>query len=300
MRLPMARKYRKIANDGGQRRIGSGWGIESAPLDQHDWLEKRDLYHTGSLQRYYDGRNSVVAVADTTAAYTHTHSGPGEFSHRTRRVERMWRTFIYDRSNDVVIVRDRVTSTRPEFRKHWLLHTQNQPNVSGSQFKVVLPANPARQQAGGQLAGQVILPENASLHTVGGPGYAFLVDGKNYDEKGSLFDVMKQKGQPAEAGSWRVQVSPSRAQLDDEFLVVLIPRTLHSAPPPRIRKIKLGQEYGVEIAGKATVRYWFSVERNGVRLEESGTSESIFAATNTADKDQTTGAKLKTWWRDGL
>ena len=41
----------------------------------------------------------------------------------------------------------------------------------------------------------------------------------------------------------------------------------------------------MEIAGKATVRYWFSVERNGVRLEESGTSESIFAATNTADKD---------------
>ena len=156
----------------------------------------------------------------------------------------MWRTFIYDRSNDVVIVRDRVTSTRPEFRKHWLLHTQNQPNVSGSEFNVVLPANPARQQAGSQLAGQVILPENASLHTVGGPGYAFWVDGKNYDEKGSLFDAMKQKGQPAEAGNWRVHVSPARARLDDEFLVVLIPLTLHSAPIPRIRKIKLGQESG--------------------------------------------------------
>ena len=96
---------------------------------------------------------------------------------------------------------------------------------------------------------------------------------------------MKHKGQPAEAGSWRMQVSPSRAQLDDEFLVVLIPRTLHSAPPPRTRKIKLGQEYGVEIAGKATVRYRFSVERNDVRLEESGISEPIFATTNIADKD---------------
>ena len=289
---------RTIANDGGQRRIGSGWGVESAPIDQNDWLDKRDLYHTGSLQRYYDGRNTVVAVADITAAYTNNQSGPGEFSSRTRRVERMWRTLIYDRSNDVVIVRDRVTATRPEFRKRWLLHTHNQPSVNGMQFNAVLPPNPARQQLGGQLSGQVILPENASIQTVGGPGYEFFVDGKNYDENGTLLDVIHNKSQPTEPGNWRVEVSPVRPELDNEFLVVLIPRTASTTPRPSIRKVKLGNEYGVEIAGKSTRRYWFSAERNGVRLEDSGSSVAIFAGDDRVRRDTTTWAKLKNWWRD--
>jgi VanZ family protein len=34
---------RRIANDGGQRRIGSGWGLSSAPIDLTDWPDQRDL-----------------------------------------------------------------------------------------------------------------------------------------------------------------------------------------------------------------------------------------------------------------
>ncbi|MEQ1591249.1 MAG: VanZ family protein [Thiobacillaceae bacterium] len=294
------KEVREIANDGGQRRLGSGWGVESAPIDRNDWLDKRDLYHTGILQRYYEGHDTVVAVADTTAAYTNSQSGSGEFSSRTRRVQRMWRTLIYDRSNDVVVVRDRVTSTHPEFRKRWLLHTQTRPNVIGMQFNIDLPPNPSHQQAGGQLTGRVILPENASIQTVGGPGYEFFVDGKNYDENGSLFEAIKNKGQPTEAGSWRVEVSPAHAKRDDEFLVVLIPRTVTSAPTPRISKIQLGNEYGVEVSGKVTRRYWFSAERNGVRLEVSGASEAIFAEDNATGIDATVWEKLKNWWRDLL
>ena len=289
---------REIANDGGQRRIGSGWGIESAPIDQNDWLNKRDLYHTGILQRYYESHNIVVAVADITAAYTNDHSGPGEFSSRTRRVERMWRTLIYDRSNDLVIVHDRVTATRAEFRKRWLLHTQNQPIVNGMQFKVELPSSPSRNQSGGQLMAHIIMPQNASIQTLGGPGFEFYVDGKNYDENGTLLDTIKNKRQPTEPGNWRVEVSPVGAKRDDEFLVVLIPRTLHASFMPRIRQIKSGNEYGVEISGTTTRNYWFSAERNGVRLEELGSSEAIFAADQAIDMDKTAWAKFRNWWRD--
>lgn len=289
---------REIANDGGQRRLGSGWGIESAPIDQSDWIDKRDLYHTGNLQRYYDDPMTAVAVADITPAYTNSQSGAGEFSHRTRRVERMWRTLIYDRSNDVVIVRDRVTSTRPEFRKRWLLHTHSQPSVSGMQFNVVLLPNPSRQHPGGQLTAQVLLPENATIQTVGGPGYEFFVDGKNYDENGTLLDTIKNKQQPTEPGNWRVEVSPAQPRRDDEFLVVLIPRTISSETLPRIRAIKSGNEYGVEIAGKTRRYYWFSTERNGVRLEGSGMNEAIFATANARGVDNSAWEKFKKVWRD--
>ncbi len=92
---------RVIANDGGQRRIGSGWGVEAAPLDLDEWQAKRDTYHTGKIEKLVDKDGVVAAVADLTAAYTNEQSGQGTFSHRTRRVERFWRTFGYDRVDDV-------------------------------------------------------------------------------------------------------------------------------------------------------------------------------------------------------
>ena len=122
--------------------------------------------------------------------------------------------------------------------------------------------------------------------------------GKNYDENGTLLDTIKNKRQPTEPGNWRVEVSPVDAKRDDEFLVVLIPRTLHAAFMPRIRQIKSGNEYGVEISGTTTRNYWFSAERNGVRLEELGSSETIFAADQAIDMDKTAWAKFRNWWRD--
>src|SRR6185436_12979444 len=90
---PGAKGPRAIANDGGQRRIGSGWGVESAPLDIEEWTLKREIYHTGKLEKAVMNSGLVVGVADLTSAYTNRFSGKGTFSHRTRRVERFWRTF---------------------------------------------------------------------------------------------------------------------------------------------------------------------------------------------------------------
>lgn len=285
----------RIANDGGQRRIGSGWGLESAPIDRNDWLEQRTLYHTGTMQRYFEGHDSVVAVADTTPAYTNVQSGSGEFSHRTRRVERMWRTLIYDRASDVVIVRDLVKSSRAQFRKRWLLHTQTEPSIDGQRFSVTLPADAARRQSGGSLNVEVLLPEQARLEKVGGAGAEFFVDGKNYDENGTLASAIRKKGQPTEAGNWRMEVSPPVAQEHDEFLVVLIPRTAQSSSLPRIRKLVAGQEHGVEIMTEAgTRRWWFTADRNGVRLEAGAVNEAIFPLRE--EEETTRWQRFQAWW----
>jgi len=66
---------RHYANDGGQRRIGSGWGVEAAPLDFDDWQKRRDTYHTGRIVGHLDEDDLVVAVADLTPAYTNSQSG---------------------------------------------------------------------------------------------------------------------------------------------------------------------------------------------------------------------------------
>jgi len=292
------KNVRTIANDGGQRRIGSGWGLESAPIDLNDWLDQRDLYHTGTMQRYFEGHDSVVAVADITPAYTNSRSATGEFSHRTRRVERMWRTFIYDHASDVVIVRDVVKSTRAEFRKRWLLHTQTEPSISGQNFFVSLPPVTGAVPSGGNLTALVLLPDQAILEKVGGPGFEFFVDGKNYDENGTLAAIIQKKGQPTEAGNWRMEVSPSLQQHDDEFLVALIPRGARSFPMPHIRKLAHNGEHGVEIITQAGARrWWFSPGRNGVRLEAAQINEHIFPQHEEAASNLTLWSQFKAWWR---
>ena len=289
---------RAIANDGGQRRIGSGWGLESAPIDLTDWLDNRTLYHTGTMQRYYEGRDSVVAIADVTPAYTNTSSGPGEFSHRTRRVERLWRTLIYDRAADVVIVRDVVRASEAEYRKRWLLHTQHAPRIDGSSFIVDVPADPTRQARGGRLYGEVLLPAQPELNAIGGRGFEFWIDGKNYDEGGTLHEAIARKGQPTEAGAWRIELSPSHPRHEDEFLVVLIPRLAGDGAVPRIRRLAEGAAYGVEIvAAGSTRRWWFRPGMQGVNLDADGLNTRIETADDASAAAPSWWRRFRTWWQ---
>ncbi|MCA1978892.1 MAG: DUF4962 domain-containing protein, partial [Thiobacillus sp.] len=289
---------REIANDGGQRRIGSGWGLASAPIDVSDWEDQRELYHTGRTLAYHADAGSVVAVADVTPAYTNAASGAGEFSHRTRRVERLWRTFIYDRVADVVIVRDLVTSTRPEFQKRWLLHTTPRPIIDGARAHVDLPPNPARRQSGGQLDAYVLLPEGARLNTVGGPGFEFWVDGKNYDENGTLAALIASRSQPVEPGQWRLEVSPPAPRTDDEFLVALVPRLPGAASMPRIRKIVQGARHGVEIVdAHGSRRWWFTQDGLDVELETPNGTQRIAVPPAETPAGGGLFERLRNWWR---
>ena len=110
-----------------------------------------------------------------------------------------------------------------------------------------LPAEQRPGRQGGSVDVHVLWPEEASLDFVGGPGAEFLVDGRNYDEAGRLSAWARGPGL-AEAGRWRVEISPRYAALSDEFLMVLVPRLAgKSEPELRVRK-NLGAT-GCEIAG---------------------------------------------------
>jgi VanZ family protein len=261
---------REIANDGGQRRIGSGWGVEPAPLNLAEWQAKREIYHTGTMEKVFEGDGISVAVADVTPAYTNKYSGEGTFSHRTRRVERFWRVFAYDRVDDVVVVFDQVRATKPEFRKRWLLHTQEKPRISSHGFTVDVAPTGHQGHAGGQLTGRVLLPEGANLEAIGGRGFEFFVDGRNYDENGGLSKVIHGK-HDLEPGAWRVEVSPPTAARDDQFLVVLLPSSGSQAPPHQVHLLKEAGRVGCEVVGPTrTTRWWFEPGRNGVRVEIRG------------------------------
>ena len=250
-----SRPPRPIANDGGQRRIGSGWGVEPAPLDLAEWTAKREIYHTGRiLDRLLDHRGLTAVVADLTAAYTNALSGQGTFSHRTRRVEHWGRLFAWDRIDDVVLVYDRLAATRADLPKRWLLHTLTEPRLLPDGFVVEVPPDPGRRWPGGRLEAHVLLPEARRLETVGGPGREFWVDGRNYPAPG----VSPRRLAERQPGAWRVELRPARPTLEDRFLVVMLPTLAGQRPTHRIRRLDRGDALGVEIRGpRRTIRWWF-------------------------------------------
>lgn len=264
-------KPRPVANDGGQRRVGSGWGVERAPLDIDEWRAKHSLYHTGRIARHLEEDGISAALADLTAAYTNERSGRGSFSHRTRRVERCWRLFAYDRIDDVVVVYDDVRATQPEFRKRWLLHSIYAPRIAGSRFVVQVPPDAAVGHDGGELEGHVVLPLRPLLNPIGGPGAEFFVDGRNYAVDPKMLEGLQrrrqQPGRP-EPGGWRIELSPELDARDDQFLVVLVPAAFGAERPHRVRRLQAASRSGVEIVGPTrTTRWWFTPGEFAAQVE---------------------------------
>jgi hypothetical protein len=258
---------RQIANDGGQRRVGSGWGIEAAPLDLEEWRSKHDIYHTGKIENHLTRDGLVVAVSDITPAYSNEYSGQGTFSHRTRRVERLWRTFGYDSVDDVVVIFDQLRTTQPEFRTRWLLHSSELPERGDHGFSVTNMPDGRTGQSGGRLEAHILLPKTPQVQIVGGNNAAFLADGTNYDEDGAL-ETQMLKRKNTEPGAWRVEISPENDAMDTLFLVVMLPSSLTSSPTHQIRLLEEADRLGCEIAGpKRTTRWWFSPGRNGLDIE---------------------------------
>jgi hypothetical protein len=266
---PGKEKPRPIANDGGQRRSGSGWGVEAAPLDLVEWRAKRGIYHTGTMEQVFDQDGLTIAVADVTPAYTNDDSGDGTFSHRTRRVERFWRTLAYDRIDDVVVVFDSIESTKASFRKRWLLHSIDEPRLTPGGFRVSVLAQPRPGRSGGNLEAKVLLPKDAAINLIGGPGFEFFVDDRNYDENGAVWEAVRKRAAPApEPGEWRVEVSPSLDARENQFLVVLLPTRLGEQPEHRVRLLEEPGRVGCEIVGpKRTTRWWFDTTVNGPVVE---------------------------------
>jgi len=213
--------YRHIANDGGQRRIGSAWRLDSAPRNREDWYARRKVFHTATMLNYATNDYATVATADLTAAYNNEDSGTGDFSSRTKRVKHYRRTFAYDRRLDAVIVYDSIVTTAPEFHVRWLLHTIDKPKTSRRSFEMALLERDGPDGASG-LQGFVPLPVTRTITAVGGPGSEFLVDGRNYDENGTLQHVLHEQDEQ-DTGEWRVEIESGALGYKHEFLVFLFP-----------------------------------------------------------------------------
>ncbi len=236
---------RPIANDGGQRRVGSGWDLSAAPLDLGDWESKYADFHTGRLVAVHDRDDLLVALADITPAYTNKDSGNRLFHARSRRVEKAWRIFIHDRRSDVFVVYDDIEATQPEFTKRWLLHGALAPRIDGRRFTLERPADTV-PGARAQLQGEVVFPRDAQLLPIGGPGFEFFAGERNFDDDGAVQDMVARNARDIDAGTWRLEVMPAQGALRDRFLVVMR-AGLDAGAPPQVTPLEDADGLGARV-----------------------------------------------------
>ncbi len=203
----VTRGYRKIekVNDGGQR-PPNGW---SEPRNPEVMLTKH--YKTGEVLGQSYGPDPKVPEytylkGDITQAYS-------------ENVEQVLRSFVFLNfdGGDVpaaLVVFDKVVSANPEFKKYWLLHSEEEPVFQGNTTVVQLAK---RRDWSGKLVNTTLIPEpaNAEITKVGGPGKEFWVFGKNFENK------PLSNPDRFEMGAWRVELSPRKASKEDLFLNVM-------------------------------------------------------------------------------
>jgi hypothetical protein len=197
------------------------------------------------------------AVGEHGSGHYHYALGDATRAYSPHKVRTFTRQLLYLPEMDVLLVFDRVLSTDPMFRKTWLLHGVNMPWIEGNGTSYnngeerFHDANRFRMQEGeGEILVHALLPREHMIARRGGAGFEFWTPG---DSNGGEWGSGRNWGlEPAEGGqlpddpaeramwekfydndiprikhsnrrnvvpgSWRVEVSPSRPQLEDHFL----------------------------------------------------------------------------------
>ncbi len=225
---PNEATFGSYSNDGGQRRPSH----ESYPTQCGDL----DLpqFDRGTIVAFEDADNFTYMKGDATAAYS-----PEKVSQFTREV-------VYLKP-DLFVVLDRVTATSASFKKRWLLHSINEPQVSGNTTVV--------QQGDSKLFIKTLLPTPFEIVKVGGSGHQFEVNGVNYPPSGDV---------PSDAGAWRIEVSPSTSSAENLFLHVLYVAGASVTSMPDVSLVESDEVVGAEIDGHVVL---FS--RSGIAVDST-------------------------------
>jgi hypothetical protein len=166
-------------------------------------------HQLGSVVRAFETTDDYVYVAgDATACYQHgviKRAGQPDLPEKCSLVTRQLLYLLPDH----FVVFDRVTTTDAGYRKDWLLHTAHEP--------VIMDKTVRADQARGRIFCRTLLPGDADLTLVGGPGKEFWAAGRNWDIKtGDL-----KPEDLAMMGQWRVEVTPGSPRREDVFLHVI-------------------------------------------------------------------------------
>jgi heparin/heparan-sulfate lyase len=163
----------------------------------------------GSVVKAFETNQDYVYVAgDATACYRHGPVKQQGGLALAEKCDMVTRQLVFLMPNHFVVF-DRVQTTDASYRKDWLLHTADKPVISDRTIRA--------DQGDGRMYCRTLLPADAVLTPVGGPGKEFFAAGQNWDiVSGGL-----KPENLALMGQWRVEVTPGAPRKQDVFLHVV-------------------------------------------------------------------------------
>jgi hypothetical protein len=115
-----------IPNDGGQRTMRP---FSLAPSDADLFKRYSQVFDVAKVVHYDDNGAAVSVVADLTNAYNNArYSTPGN----SPKVNKVYRSLVYLREPDVLLIADTVESANSQFEKKWLLHALDRIEIGGT------------------------------------------------------------------------------------------------------------------------------------------------------------------------
>jgi hypothetical protein len=214
------------ANDGGQRWLATGVDVPHAwPCTPEDTIERARGYRLGGIVKYEDDAGYTYAVGD---------GGPSYSSDKLAKFHRhfLWLSRVAGWDTPVLVIFDDVTATKSSFRKAYLLHTSERPEVNG---RFVTARN-----GDAVLYQWTVAPKDVAIDVVGGRGKEFFVNGVDYPPSRGP----RGKEEP---GAWRVEVSPEEKRVDHQLLHVLFPADRGTTPPREPKSFVVDTRRGVTV-----------------------------------------------------
>jgi heparin/heparan-sulfate lyase len=230
-------RQRDYGNDGGQR-LPNG---RSEPRNLDDLLTRG--YATGQVL----ARDFGPAPQRPRYSYLKGDITPA-YSDKVRQVVRsmVFLNLEDDVRPGALVVCDRVVSSDPAFKKYWLLHSIEEPQIEAPRAVIARTDGVDR----GRLYLAALLPaaENLAIEKLGGPGNEFSVFGRNYPN-----DIEPRRRASQEPGAWRIEISPRQPAAEDLFLNVLQIADSSAGEPLPVEHIEGQAIVGARIADRVVL-----------------------------------------------
>ena len=199
---------RGTINDGGQRSIKNA--------DQMVYMDYLETYNakTSEVEKV-----EIDPKAPKTPEYSYIKGDLTKaYSDKVKEYKRSF-MFLNLENSEVpaaMIVFDKITSSNPSFKKSWLLHGLEEPEIDGNRtvFRRTYRSTVEDYGYNGKLTVDTLLPKDNTITKIGGEGMWSYVNGVDYT--GYPLNSVTDEG-----NSWRIEISPKNASERDYFLNVL-------------------------------------------------------------------------------
>ena len=228
------------ANDGGQR-----WPQGSDHPRNLEVLLADD-YQMGHVTAHAFGPDSREPDYSYIAGNITNAYAPQKVSHVSRSMVTL--NTRHAQYPCVFVVMDRIVATDPVFKKTWLLHSIQEPQIDGKRVTVV---RDGKAHGGGSYSGKLVadslLPQQVSVTKIGGLGKEFWIESTQTNYAAEL------KRDAVEPGAWRVEISPSGARASDVLLHVLAVMDADTAAPPQAQTIESNNLVGAQFLDRVVL-----------------------------------------------